>query len=103
MKWESLSFVAILAALAGGAYYLFRSGGPLGAGAPDPGGGAPATSAFEAIYNQFEIGKSSLSMGGAAQSFFSDPLGAMESILGYSPSSGTDTSSDGADYSGVTG
>ncbi len=87
MKWLNelpmLAMLALIAGLAAGAYYLFRSGGPLGKGAPDPGGGAPATSALGAVINQFEIGKSSLSMENAEVQTFAHPIDTLSSILGF--------------------
>lgn len=69
---------------------IFGVGGALGAGAEDPGGGAAATDALEAIDNQLEIGKSSLSQSDATQEVLKDPWGSVKSIFGYgSSASGT--------------
>jgi hypothetical protein len=97
VKWlnelPTLATLALIAGLAAGAYYLFRSGGPLGAGAPDPGGGAPASSALSAVLNQLEIGPSSLSYSDALQQTLGSPIQTLESILGWNSES-SDTGDD---------
>jgi len=89
-KWLPLVYLGVLGVILYGAYKLFFSNGaPLGAGAPDPGGGAPATGVLSAIINSTtEIGSSPLSMSDALQQTFSDPLGVMSSILGLQQDTG---------------
>ena len=96
-KFLPLAYILALGVILYGVYELFFSANakiPLGAGTPDPGGGAPATSFLGSVLNQFEIGSSPLSMEGSTQSIFSNPLCAIESILGWDSSGDSSTNDD---------
>jgi len=77
-------YVAIGVAAIAGLYYagvkIFKQ---FGAGATDPGGGAPSTGVLDGILNQTaEIGNSSLNYTGALQQTVIHPIDTLASILG---------------------
>jgi hypothetical protein len=106
-------YVAVAIAAVAGLYLagvkLFKQ---FGAGAIDPGGGAPSTGVLDGILNQTaEIGKSSLNYTSALQETVTDPLGVLSSILGIGQSApaqpvlapqNTPDTVTYPDYSGVT-
>jgi hypothetical protein len=106
---EGGELILVLALVIGGGiglYYILNKLG-ISPGAPDPGGGAPATGILGAVVNQLEVGSSSLSFSDALQSIVTSPLQAIESILGFgggaSDTGGDSSPGSDTDYSSVTG
>lgn len=84
IEGAEIGFILLaLLALGAGAYFLVKKfGQTFGAGTPDAGGGAPATSALGGIVDQLEIGHSSESYEDAASQVEASPFQSAKTIIG---------------------